>query len=192
MPNSRIESSGIWSEDQLELLGAWVTDGNNLLAGGGNVLGSNDNFPFYFITNGQRRGGFNELGEFFLCDNPSSFESFLRERVKKIETISDEENVIFSIYIPNDTVMNFFSKVIYLTKDALSFGTIGRDVTCLRKGNVITFTGETMPITERKGNQTTKTFFRANGNAVELVVKGILGTSLKVSGQLKYQGITNY
>jgi hypothetical protein len=192
MPNSRIESSGLWSEDQLELLGAWTTDGNNLLSGGGQVLGSLDNFPFYFITNGLRRGGWSESGEFFLCDSFSSPDSYLREKVKKIETLSDEESVAYSIYMPDDTMMNFSFKVLYLNKDGSSFGTLGRDITALRKGSSINFSSETYSVSERKGNKETKTFVRQNGNLVEFGVKGIQATSLKWSCQFKYQGITNY
>lgn len=192
MPNSRIESSGLWSEDQLELLGAWTTDGNNLLSGGGQVLGSLDNFPFFFITNGLRRGGWSESGEFFLCDSYSSPDSFLREKVKKIETLSDEESVAYAIYVPDDTMMNFSFKVLYLSKDGSSFGTLGKDVSCLRKGDTISFSSETNQVTERKGSKVTNSFIRKNGNLVEFVVKGINGQSLKWSCQFKYQGITNY
>jgi hypothetical protein len=192
MPNSRIESSGIWSEDQLELLGAWTTDGNNLLSGGGNIIGSLDNFPFYFVTNGLRRASFNELGELCLIDSPSNFSSFKREKVKTCETNSDEEVVIHSIYLPDDTLMNFSSKVLYLDRNGISFGTLARDISVLRKGTNMIFSKPTFPITERNGEKASNLSYRQNGSSVEIVVKGILSTNLKWSGQFNYQGTTNY
>jgi hypothetical protein len=192
MPNSRIETSGLWSKKQLELFDIWTTDGNALISGGGNVLGSTDNYPFFFITNGLKRAGFNEAGEFLLCDYLATPETYLKEKVKKIETQSDEEVIPFSIYVPDDTLINFSVKMIYLNKDGSNYGTIARDITCLRKGSTIIFTGETNIITERIGNKSTSLFFRQNVNAVEIVIKGITGLSLKWSSQLKYQGITNY
>lgn len=191
MPNSRIEASNTLNDDQLELLGAWTTNGNNLLGGGGGLLGSNDNFGFFFITNGIERAGFFNTGEFFLAD--SAFNPNHRAVFKplRFQTIDELDQVVFSFSMPTDTVYNFNIGVQFRNEDGANWGRLQRSVTANRVGGVVTLSLETFPETERFNAATSNVRWVLSGTTVQLVVNGLSGTSLIWSGLVKYQGVQN-
>lgn len=192
MPNSRIEAATFLSDDALELLGAWTTDGNNLLGGGGDLIGSTDNFGFFFLTNSIRRGGFLNSGEFFLATNGSNPDQRAVFKPLRFTTDDETDQVKFSFTIPDNTVYNFNVGVQFRNANGTSWGRLQRSFTVNREGVLISNTDLTYPETERFNANGTKTQWIVNGNDVELVVNGLIAEDLIWTGLVRYQGARNF
>ena len=192
MPNSRIEASNFLSDDQLELLGAWTTNGNNLLGGGGSLLGSNDDFGWFFITNGIRRGGFFNSGEFFLSINGLNPDHRAVFKPLRFQTVDDSDQVAFSFNIPDLTVYNFNVGVQFRNQDGDSWGRLQRMFTVNREGAVVTSSDQTFPETERFNSDEVNARWTVNGTTIELLVNGLNAENLIWTGLVRYQGVTNF
>lgn len=187
MPNSRIEAAFRLTTDVIEALGAWTTDGNNLGAGGGDLLGSLDNYPFYFITNGIKRGGFQNTGEFFLTTNNLNPESNHRFKTFRLQTNDDIETVAFSFSLADKTTYFMNAEVVYQASGSAAYGALERKI-CYNRNGTSTINKEHSTYTDRVGNLTTNMRWRLTGNTAELVVKGIAATNLIWSGMIRTQG----
>jgi len=188
MPNSRIESAFLLDDNILETLGAWTTDGNNLVGGGGNLLGSNDFFGFNFITNGIVRGGFRDSGEFFLSEGSLNPQSNYIHRIRNEETNTNVPVTLFSFNIPDNRVFKFHADVNFITEDGLTWGNFERKITARREGILADNSKETFNYTERFGDTSTNAYWERSGNLVELKIKGVTGQPTFFSAMIKYFG----
>ncbi len=189
MPNSRIETAFFLTEDDIELLGAWTTNGNNLLGGGGDKLGSLDNFGFEFITSGIRRGGFLDSGEFYLQQNGANLNSKYVKKPIRFITSDELDFNAFSFLIPDNTTYKFNVELQYRQSGGNIWGGFERKILVNRAGILSTKTLETMPFTERVNSIDTNIEWILNGNTIELNVNGISSSNLVWSGLISYQGI---
>ena len=89
MPNSRLEIAPNLNGDLIEIAGGWVTTGNQLGLGGGNKLGSVDNFGYDFIHNSITRAGISDSGNFFVSEN-QFFSDRQYHHVMRSVTTNDE------------------------------------------------------------------------------------------------------
>ena len=191
MPNSRIETSNFLSDDQLELLGAWTTSGNTLQGGGGDELGSNDNFGWFFITNSIKRGGFFNSGEFFLSQNGSNPDHRRVSKVLRFQTLDDSDQVEFTFNMPDKTVYHFDATFNYRNQDGTIWGRLRRSILVNREGAILNISPQTFLETERFGNFDTDMNFLINGTTVELTFNGVDATNLIWTGLVRYQGVLN-
>ncbi len=190
MPNSRIETSGTYNLEQLETLGCWVTQGNHLGFGGGNKLGSLDNYTFHFITNNQNRGGFRETGERFLTNPSGNIYSEYRELTKNLVTNDDSEDYIFRFYIPDKTMYKFSIDINYLSEDYLSWGNFERKIVCLRNNLNVTISKPTMNYTESTDKRI-EAYWKFYGNELRFNVKGVSATNIVWTAKINYFGAYN-
>ena len=189
MPNSRIEAATIINEELLESLGAWTTNGNNLLGGGGQLLGSNDFFGFNFITNGIVRGGFRNTGEFFLAEGSLNPQTQNVSLVRTQTTMDNNPQTIFSFNLLDERVFRFNASIVFTTNDNLSWGSLDRSITARRVAALAENTQETSSYTEREGNTSIDAFWERSGNLVELKVRGLNGQNVFFTGFINYFGV---
>ena len=192
MPNSRIEAATFLSDEQLELLGAWTTDGNNLLGGGGDLLGSNDNFGWFFITNSIRRGGFFNTGEFFLSTDGLNPDHRAVFKPLRFSTSDETDQTKFTFTIPDNTVYNFNVGLQFRNQAGTSWGRLQRLITVNREGITVTNSDMTYPETERFNADGSNVRWNINGNDIEMIVNGLIAQDLIWTGLIRYQGARNF
>lgn len=188
MPNSRIEAANLINDDILETLGAWTTDGNLLIGGGGNLLGSNDFFGFNFITSGIVRGGFTASGEFFISEGSVNPHTRRHQLIRTGESINNTPITLYSFNLLDDRVFKFHADVNFITEDGLSWGNVERRITARREGSLVNNTKETFSYTERKGDTSINAYWERSGNLMELKVKGVSGQTTFFSTYINYFG----
>ncbi len=188
MPNSRIESAFSLSQDDIKAIGAWTTDGNNLLAGGGQLLGSLDFFGFNFITNGIVRGGFKDTGEFFVSEGNTNTPTRFHHLVRTLNTFNNSAQTIFSFNLLDNRVFKFHADVNFITEDGLTWGNVERRITARREGALANNTKETFSYTEKEGDTSVNAYWIRSGNLMELKVKGIIGQQTFFSTYINYFG----
>jgi hypothetical protein len=188
MPNSRMEIATVLNDDVLEALGAWTTDGNLLIGGGGQLLGSRDFFGFNFITNNIVRGGFRDTGEFFLAEGSLNPQSQYIHQVKNAETNNNTPLTVFQFNIPDNRVFKFHADINFITEDGLTWGNLERKITARREGALADSSKETFNYTERFGDTSIDAYWERSGNLVELKVRGVTGQPTFFSAFIKYFG----
>ena len=192
MPNSRLEVSPIITPEIIEALGVWMTTGNNLLAGGGQILGSKDNFGYFFIANDVKIGGFFNSGEFFLSQDELNPDHRAVFKTIKFETNDDTDQNPFIFTLPNKTIYNFKIGLQFRSANGASWGRLVRTVSANREAGLMDITKNTYPESERVGANNVETVWEKNGLTVRLKVNGLPATNLKWSGLIQYQGIANF
>lgn len=187
MPNSRIESSGI-TPQLLDVLGAWTTDGNPIGAGGGNLLGSTDNFGWYFITNNVRRGGWSQTGERLLFVDGVNPNEYFRELPLTKKTYDDFEDYMFRTYLADNTLNRYIIDVMFSSLDGTTHGTFRREIMGLTIGGVSSLLKETTPHT-LINDKRIKVGFKLFGRELRFNIKG-LNKQINWSGKITYQGVS--
>lgn len=188
MPNSRIETAFFIDDNVLEKAGAWTTNGNHLLGGGGQILGSLDFFGWNMITNGEVRGGFTNDGQFFLSEGNLNSPTRRFHLIRAIETVNNTPVTIFSFNILDNRVFKFHGDINFITEDGLSWGNVERKVLARREGALVDNTQETTNYTERVGNQSIDAYWKRSGNLMELKVVGVAGQITYFNSFINYFG----
>lgn len=190
MPNSRIEAAFFVSDEIIEALGAWTTDGNNLIGGGGDLIGSIDDFGFFFLTNSVRRGGFLNTGELFLQQSQANLDHRNVWKVVRTETNDALDTNAFTFSMPSNTTYKFSASVQYRGDAGTDWGGFERKVMAHRDGGT-SLTEQTFPFTEREGDSGTNARWTVSSNDVSLTLNGIAATNVVWSVIIQYQGILN-
>jgi hypothetical protein len=188
MPNSRIEAAFFLDDNILEKAGAWTTNGNTLLAGGGDVLGSLDFVGWKMVTSGAIRAGFTNDGQFYLSEGNLNAHSRRYHLIRTQESINNTPLTIFSFNIPDNRVFKFSADVNFITDDGLSWGNVERKMTSRREGALVDNSKETTEYTERFGNKSIEAYWERSGNLMELKVKGLNGQATYFSSYINYFG----
>jgi hypothetical protein len=191
MPNSRIEAAFTLTDDIIETLGAWTTDGNALGVGGDNLLGSTDNFEFFFITNGIRRAGFLANGYRFLQTPGTSTGGHARYRELTFETQTTDatETVVFSHAIADNTNYRYQAHTQFLSQDNSEYGGFQRSIIARRLTST-TLGKEHAHFTDVT-DLNTRSFWRVQTNVMQFVVQGLAATTINWSGMITFQGVLN-
>ena len=187
MPNSRIESSFI-SGDQLEVFGAWTTDGNSLQAGGNNILGSVDNFGWYFVTNNAKRGGWDSFGRRLLFIEGVNSHEFYKEKTVTKKTYDEFLDYVYSVYLPDNALFKFSIDVMFSTLDGLTNGSFRREIIAKTITGVSSVSKEVTPYTQINDKRI-EFGFALYGRELRLNIKG-LNEQINWSGKVTYQGVS--
>lgn len=188
MPNSRIEAAPFLNDDIIEAAGAWTTNGNNLLGGGGDKLGSLDFVGWNMITSGNVRAGFTNDGQFFLSEGNLNTQSRRYNLIRTAETNNNTPITIYSFNIPDNRVFKFSADVNFITDNGLNWGNVERKVTARREGSLVDNSKESTDYTERFGNKSIDAYWERSGNLMELKVKGLIGQITYFSSYINYFG----
>lgn len=187
MPNSRIETGGI-TQEQLESIGGWTTDGNELFAGGGNLLGSTDNFNWYYITNNIRRGGWSTTGERLLIPDINEGDSWFREIPKRKQTFDDFTDYIFRFFMPDNTLYKFSININFVDETKTNWGNFERKITVLRENGNMHLSRVTFPYTETT-NKAIEGYWTNFGNEVRFNIKGLALNTITWTAYVNYFGV---
>lgn len=192
MPNSRVEIAAAINSDDIENAGGWLTTGNNLGAGGGDRIGSKDNFRWKFITNNIVRGGWDTDGSLYIVENETFPDRELHTLMRSASTNSLTPETLFSFNIPDRRIYSITFDIVYLNELNTNFGRISRSVSFHRDGGALSLSKETSEITEKYGNKGIDANFINLGNELQIQVQGLSGDNIKFSGMIKYHGLRNF
>ena len=187
MPNSRISTDNEFTIDELDLLGAWVTNGNSLIGGGGNLLGSTDNFGFFFLTNNVIRGGYKNTGERFLRNDSSETYSEYKETTRKLITNDNLEECIFKFFIPTNTIHKFTVNINFLSEDLETWGNFERKITILKTPTEIKMSRPTYIYSEST-NHDIKVYYKVVGDELRFYVNGLPSKKVTWTSYINYFG----
>lgn len=187
---ARIDTKVSLNEGNIGLGGGWVKTGNLLGAGGGDKLGSKDNFGWQMIVSNITYGGFNDDGSFYLTEGTADPDIKFTQLVKQFETIDNTPEIVFSKAITDLRVFKFSFSLVYLSDDGVNWGSFKREILVFRDG-ALNKTKETTPYTEKIGNSNISAEYTLTGTTLNVEFIGANASNIKGSCYINFHGIKN-
>lgn len=188
---ARIETAANLNDETIGLGGGWVRTGNILGAGGGDKLGSKDNFGWRMIVANVTKGGFEDDGSFFIANGDANPERRHRQLIRNLTSNSNLPVTIFTKAIEDLTAYQINFSLVYLSDDGINWGTIKRSMTVFRDGGVLNNSKESFILTERVGNKTITAKLEISGTSVSIKFYGLAATNIKGSTHISFHGVKN-